>query len=108
WAEAYRTSRVDLASETTKNLVSHLRAMGAFDDRDPATITAPDVQEWIGRLTLKPSSIRRYVATLRAVLDFAEIDPNPARDSRVKLPREECTLVDPPTGADVDTIIARV
>jgi hypothetical protein len=50
WAEAYKTSRVDLA-------------------------------------------------TLRAVLDFADVDPNPARDGRVKLPREERTVVDPPTGA---------
>ncbi len=39
--------------------------------------------------TLKPSSTRRYLATLRAVLDFAGVDPNPARDSRVRLPREE-------------------
>src|SRR6185503_15357779 len=80
----------------------------SFDDRDPATITSSDVQEWIAGLTLKPSSIRRYVATLRAVLDFAGVDPNPARDSRVKLPREERAVVDPPTAADVDTIIAAV
>ena len=32
---------------------------------------------------LSPLSVRRYVATLRQVLDFAEIDPNPARDKRV-------------------------
>jgi integrase len=59
-------------------------------------------------LTLKPSSVRRYVATLRAVLDFAGVDPNPARDQRVRLPREETTVVDPPTASEVDTIIATV
>ncbi len=106
WAETYRTSRIDLAPETTKNLASHLKTMAIFNDRDPATITIADLQEWIASLTLKPSSIRRYVATLRAVLDFADVDPNPARDSRVKLPREERTIVDPPTASDVDTIIA--
>ena len=42
------------------------------------------------------------------MLDFAGVDPNPARDTRVKLPREERTVVDPPTAADVDTIIAAV
>ena len=42
------------------------------------------------------------------MLDYADIDPNPARDSRVRLPREEKTIVDPPTAADVDTIIATV
>lgn len=108
WAAAYRVSRVDLADETTKNVSSHLKAMAAFDDRDPTSITFADVQEWIGGLSLKPSSIRRYAATLRAVLDFAGVDPNPARDSRVRLPREEYAVVDPPTANDVDTIIATV
>jgi integrase len=106
WAEAYQRSRVDYADETVKNLVSHLKAiLPKLGDRDPATLTSADVQEWIGGLTLKPSSIRRYVATLRALLDFACVDPNPARDTRVKLPREETALVDPPTAAEVETII---
>jgi integrase len=108
WSDAYKTSRVDLAHETTKNLGSHLKAMTAFDERDPATITATDVQEWIAGLSLKPASIRRYLATLRAVLEFAGVDPNPARDSRVRLPREERTLVDPPRAIEVETIIATV
>jgi integrase len=108
WAEAYRTSRVDLADETTKNVSSHLKSMEAFNDRDPASITVADVQEWIGGLSLKPSSVRRYVATLRALLDFVGVDPNPARDDRIRLPREEQTIVDPPSAVDVDTIIATV
>jgi len=109
FAAAYSTSRVDFADATTKNLGSHLKAiLPTFKDRDPTTITAADVQTWIAGLTLKPSSVRRYVATLRAVLDFADVDPNPARDQRVKLPREEQTVVDPPTAAEVDTIIATV
>jgi integrase len=108
WAEAYRMSRVDLAPETTKGVASHLKAMTVFDDCDPATITTADVQEWIAGLTIRPASMRRYIATLRAVLDFANVDPNPARDSRVRLPREERTLVDPPSATDVETIIATV
>src|SRR5215813_2457313 len=36
WAEAYQTSRVDLAAETTKNLGSHLKAiLPTFGDLDP-------------------------------------------------------------------------
>lgn len=57
-------------------------------------------------LALKPASIRRYLATLRAILDFADIDPNPARDAKVKLPREESVVVDPPTASDVEAIMA--
>jgi integrase len=109
WAEAYRTSRVDLAADSMANVSSHLKAMTVFNDRDSATITFADVQEWVGGLSLKPSSIRRYIATLRAVLDFAGIDdPNPARDSRVRLPREEQTVMEPPSAADVDIIVATV
>jgi integrase len=108
-AEAYRASRVDISDETRKNTRSHVLAMQSmFGERDPARITPGDVQEWIGSLTLKPSSIRRYVATLRAILDFVGVEPNPAKDPRVKLPREETTIVQPPTAAEVDTIIATV
>ena len=71
-------------------------------------MTVADVQEWIGGLPLRASSVRRYVATLRAVLDFAGVEPNPARDARVRLPRAEQTVIDPPTAADVETIIATV
>jgi integrase len=66
------------------------------------------VQEWISDLGLKPSTTRLYLTTLRAVLDFAGVDPNPARDRRVRLPRQERVLVDPPSGQDVETIICTV
>jgi hypothetical protein len=43
--------------------------------------------------------------TPRNILDYIGIDPNPARNSRVTMPREEATIVDPPSGQNVDTII---
>jgi integrase len=57
---------------------------------------------------LKPASLSRYIATLRLILDFAEIEPNPARDKRVKLPRIEVAVVEPPSAELVETIIANV
>ncbi len=109
WAKTYRASRVDIGDATRENMASHLKAiLPALGDRDPASLIPADVQEWIASLELKPSSIRRYVATLRAVLDFADVDPNPARDGRVRLPREERVVVDPPSGEDVNTIVATV
>jgi hypothetical protein len=90
----------------TKNTASHVKAMlPAFGDHDPATITPADVQEWIAGLPLKPSSIRRYVAMLRAILDYADVDPNPARDTRVRLPREQHTTIESPSSRDVEAII---
>jgi integrase len=108
-AESYRTSRIDYADETNKNLSSHLKKiLETFADRDPHTISWGDVQAWIAGTGLKPSSTRRYMATLRALLDFADVDPNPARDDRVKLPREQQTVIEPPTSMEVETIIATV
>ena len=107
WAEAYRTSRADIADETRKNTDSHLkRLLPVFGERDPASVTTSDVQEWIGAQDLKASSLSRYLNTLRQVLDFASVEPNPARDRRVKLPRVEYEVVEPPTAAQVAAILA--
>jgi integrase len=82
--------------------------MATFDHRDSATITPTDVQEWIAGLGLKPSTTRLYLSTLRSVLDFSGVDPNPARHRLVRLPRQESVLVEPPSAQDVDAIIAIV
>jgi integrase len=54
---------------------------------------------------LSPLSVRNYLGTLRLVLDFADVDPNPARDRRVKLPRPEENVPNPPSAAEVATIV---
>ena len=54
---------------------------------------------------MKPSTVRRYLATLRLVLDYADVTPNPARDTRVKLPRQEREQITPPSARDVELII---
>jgi integrase len=109
-AEAYLVSRPDVGAETRRATAAHLRRLlPALGERDPATITPSDVMEWIGSNNdLKPSSLARYVSTLRQLLDFAAIDPNPARDRRVRLPRAESQVVEPPTAADVEAILAYV
>jgi integrase len=106
WAEAYKQSRVDVSAGTLHTIGSHLLALRVFADRDPNTITTSDVQEWIASLTLKPVSVRRYLATLRQIIDYAGVDPNPACDDRVRLPREERVQVEPPSAASVEVIIA--
>jgi integrase len=110
WAEAYKTSRVDIGEQTQRNMDSHIkRLLPAFGDRDPQAISASDVQEWIGQnADLNPSSFRPYIGTLRLLLDFAGVDPNPARDKRIKLPRVELAEIEPPTSEQVETIIANV
>jgi integrase len=49
--------------------------------------------------------VRNYLGTLRQVLDFADLDPNPARDRRVKLPRPEENVPNPPSASEVASIV---
>ena len=42
------------------------------------------------------------------MLDFAEVDPNPARDKRVKLPELELEEINPPTSKQVLVVLERV
>jgi hypothetical protein len=88
WAERYLASRVDLAAPTLRAMHSHVDALGSLAERDPQAITAADVQEWLAGLKMKPASVARYLKTLRGLFDFIGLDPNVARDARVRLPRE--------------------
>jgi integrase len=111
WADAYKASRIDVAAKTSKTIESYLGAiLPIFGDSDPDAITFAQVQEWVANSGLKASSIRQYLSTLRAVLDFAGLtgETNPARDPRLRLPRQEHEVVDPPSAADVEAIIANV
>ena len=110
WAKAWKASRVDVAEATRVSYDTHLlRLEPTFGARDPVTITSSDVQEWIAaNADMKPSSLARYLATLRQVLDFAGAEPNPARDRNVRLPRIEAAVVEPSSAEQVETIIATV
>jgi integrase len=110
WAAAFETSRRDVSAGTARNYGTHLlRLNPVFGDRDPKSISAADVSAWISEnADLAPASLSRYLVTLRQILDFAEVEPNPARDKRVKLPRIETKTVTPPSGEHVEAILAHV
>ena len=98
---------MDLAAETTKNLSSHLKAMAGFDDRDPATITPADVQEWIAGLTLKPC---RSAVTLPPCgrCSTSRVSTRIQRGTAGQAAPRGASTGDPPTAAEVETIIATV
>jgi integrase len=109
WADAYHDSRVDLAGETTKNLRSHLlRILPTFGRLDPRAIAPDDVQAWIAAQAdeLRPSSLKRYFTTLRMILDYTGVEPNPARHGRLKLPRIEHDVPAPPSASQVAAILS--
>jgi integrase len=104
WADAYKASRIDVAAKTTKTIDSYLKVIvSIFGDRDPAQITFADVQEWVVASGLKASSLRQYLSTLPLTGEA-----NPARDPRLRLPRQEHDLVEPPCAVEVDAIITNV
>jgi integrase len=111
WADAYKASRIDVSDRTKKTTASYLTVLVAtFGDRDPTRIMFADVQEWVAASGLKASSLRQYLSTLRAVLDYAGLkgEANPARDPDLRLPRQEKEIVEPPSALEVDAIITNV
>lgn len=108
-ADQWAASRVDLANETRKNIRSHLkRILPELGHMAPADITAADVQALVATLaaSLKPASVRRYITTLRQILDAAAVDPNPARAAR--LPRIVTEEPRPPTGRQLLQILDHI
>lgn len=116
-AKRYEASRVHLSDSARKNDSSHLvRIVATLGDRDPRALGFGEIQEWIAQNTktaeneggLMPSSLSRYVNTLRQLLDFAGVEPNPARSKHVKLPRIVQEEVDPPTAKQTHAILERL
>ena len=102
-ADRWVASRIDVADATRgvhrKALVHVLEAFG---DRDPADLDAREIGAWIGELAGRYSrgTCEKLLGALRMVLDFADIQPNPARDDRVKLPRTNRREVMPPSSRE--------
>ena len=106
WCERFLASRLDAAENTVKNYRSALKKVSAsFGERDPATITAGEIAEWVAGLaaTYKPGTVQLYLIAFRLLLDFVGLEDNPARDSRVELPKREREEPQPPTAAQLIT-----
>jgi integrase len=97
WAERWVRSRHDVTERQRDEYRHPLRLiLPRFEAMDPRTITPADVSEFVGELARRyaPSTVRTYYSPLAMILDFADVQPNPARHPSVKLPtrqREEPT-----------------
>ena len=110
-ARRWQASRVDVAEGTGDTYTVNLRRIlpvlghvpvGEIGTDDVATLVAELHAEGQG---LKRESIRKTRSTLAQVLDFAGVEPNPARDTKkVKLPREEPEEPNPPTADHVEAV----
>ena len=108
-AERWMASRIDVAESTrTVHQVALKRATDVLGDRPLDEISPDEIAALVARLagTHKRGSIQKTLTYVRSVLDHAGLDPNPARDRRVRLPREERSEVRPPEGAHVEAVLA--
>ena len=70
--------------------------------------TADDVAGWVAELAAKhkPGTVQLYLIAFRLLLDYVGLDPNPARDPRVKLPKRVREEPQPPAAEHVEAILA--
>jgi integrase len=108
-ADSWRASRVDVAEGTrVLHRVALERAMPLLGSRRVDEITTTDVSDLVGKLAVagkKRETIRKTVKYLAAVLDEQGVDPNPARDRRIRLPHEEHEELNPPTAEHVEAVV---
>jgi integrase len=110
-AEAWRASRLDVV-EQTGNM--HRSAVARIFKVAPALrakridqLSVDDVTELVAALHAKPykrETIKKTRDALAMTLDFFAIDPNVARDDRVKLPKERKAHVPPPLAEHVERV----
>lgn len=108
WAERYLASRIDVDANTAKNYGSCIKVISEkFGDRAPSSITATEIAEWISAMAdkRKPGTLGQYLIAFRLVMDYAGVEPNPARDPRVKLPKMVREEPNPPSAEHVLAIL---
>jgi|Tabmets5t2r1_1033131.scaffolds.fasta_scaffold04769_4 integrase len=107
--EQWRATRVDV-TESTRVLhrVALGRVLPLLGDRRVNDLTVDDVNALVVELTgagRKRETIRKSVKYLAAVLEEHGVDPNPARDKRVRLPHAELIELEPPTSEHVEAVV---
>lgn len=105
-----RTS-VDLEETTQRSKrVAAGRFLPAFGHRDPATLTAEEIQDWVVDWSARvaASTLRYTHGQLAQALDYAGVDPNPARHRNVRLPRQVSAEPSVPSWAEVQAIIEEI
>jgi integrase len=107
-ADRYLETRIDATENTLKTYRQAFKHLGRLEHVDPHAVTLADVQEWVSGLALAPASIRKYLDAVRQVLDFAGVEPNPARSLRLRLPRADVEEVCPPTFAHVRALLETI
>jgi integrase len=106
-ATRWQVSRVDVAEATTTQHTTALnRALPIIGTRRLDRIGAQEIGDLVADLHADGKareSIRKTKTAIAMVLDYAGVTPNPARDPRVKVPRDDSEEPNPPSAEHVET-----
>jgi integrase len=111
YVEAWFASRRNVQEATRRINRAGLAHLGNLAEIAPESITPQDVSTWIGELEakgLRRSTMRTVLGPLQMLLDFAGVDPNPARHRTVVLPYQKREEITPPPAEHVEAILAGV
>jgi len=110
-AETWRQSRVDVTEGTGRmhrsDLARIFKVAPKLRDKRLDQLRVDDVTGLIAAFTekgYKRSTISKSHAALAMTLDHHGVEPNVARDRRVKLPRERRPHIDPPLAAHLEAV----
>jgi integrase len=96
--DAFIASRVDVGGSTLALYRNARDRLGELSEREPVSLTPADFQTWIGaNADLSPRTLAHYLSSIRQVLDFCDVEPNPARSKKVRLPADETAEVEAPS-----------
>ncbi len=109
-AAAWQQARRDVREATAvQHGVALKRALPIIGATPIDELTIADLDRLVSELDAAGKargSIRKTKTAVAMVLDHFEIDPNPARDPRVRLPREEQVEPEPPEAACIEAAAA--
>jgi integrase len=113
--EAWQASRVDVDAQTQnmhRSAAARIfKAAPHLRTRRVDELTVEDVAALVAALTdtgYKRETIRKTRTALAQTLDFYKVEPNVARDERVKLPKERRAHIPPPLAEHVERVAERL
>jgi integrase len=110
--DRWLASRIDVAEKTRSHFAGSVATIKArFGDRNPASITVEEIQQWINDQTAAgyaPGTVRLRLTCLGMVLRKAKVRPNPVRDEELRKPRSRRSRFRLPTPDDLVAIYAKL
>jgi integrase len=114
-AERWRVSRVDVVEQTgnmhRSAFARIFKVAPELARRRVDEVTVDDVAALVAALAAagyKRETLRKTRTALAQTLDYYEVDPNPVRDGRVKLPKERKAHIPPPLAEHVERVAETV